>query len=177
MDVVKKCIDSLRGTIEITSEKNMGTAITLKLPLTLAIIEGLLVVIDTEHFVIPLSSVEECVELTSDDIRKSSGRHIINVRGEIVPYIRLREYLHISKERLDIEQVVVTRFDNHRYGFVVDKVIGEHQTVLKNLGIVYNNITGVSGATILGDGTVAVILDIFQIIKETEMEEILNSER
>jgi two-component system chemotaxis sensor kinase CheA len=177
MDVVKKCIDSLRGTIEITSEKGMGTSITLKLPLTLAIIEGLLIVIGNDHFVIPLSSVEECVELTETDVKNACNRHIINVRGEIVPYIRLREYLHISQERLPIEQVVVTRFDNHRYGFVVDQVIGEHQTVLKNLGRVYNNITGVSGATILGDGTVAVILDIFQIIKETEMEEILNSER
>ncbi len=172
MDVVKRCIDTLGGSIEVTSNKGLGTTITLKLPLTLAIIEGLLVKIGNDFYVLPLSSVEECVELTRSDIELAHGRHIINVRGEIVPYISLKEIFTIEAKEREIEQVVVTRMNGQRVGFVVDQVIGEHQTVIKNLGKVYQNAKGLSGATILGDGTVALILDVNQLVKDAEFLEV-----
>jgi two-component system chemotaxis sensor kinase CheA len=171
MDVVRRAIDNLRGTIEVASKKNVGTTISLKLPLTLAIIDGLLVKIDDDHFVLPLSSVEECVELSQKDLNMSHGRHIVNIRGEIVPYINLRERFDIIKKRPEIEQVVIAGIKGTRIGFVVDKVIGQHQTVLKTLGKAYKNVEGVSGATILGDGSVALILDILKLAEKEEMEE------
>jgi two-component system chemotaxis sensor kinase CheA len=163
MDVVKRTIDNLRGSVEISSEKGEGTTVTLKLPLTLAIIEGLLVEIDRQFFILPLTIVQECVELSRADVDKSHGRDIANIRGEIVPYIRLRESFAIEGKRPDIEQIVITEVERNRIGLVVDNVIGEHQTVIKSLGKVYRNIEGVSGATILGDGTVALIMDVAKL--------------
>lgn len=175
MDVVKKTIDVLRGSVEITSEKGTGTTITLKLPLTLSIIEGLLVSIGQNFFVLPLSAVEECLELTQEDVARTHGRHIVNVRGEIVPYIRLREKFGINGHMPDIEQIVIADVDRTRIGFVVDSVIGQYQTVIKSLGRVYRDMDGVSGATILGDGSVALIVDLNHLmhaVERTEMDEV-----
>ncbi|MFH0733500.1 MAG: chemotaxis protein CheA [bacterium] len=166
MDVVKRAIDALRGNIEVTSKKSIGTTITLKLPLTLAIIDGLLVKIANDNYVLPLSSVEECIELLQMDIDNVHGRHIVNIRGEIVPYLNLRERFGVVGARPEIEQVVIASYNSTRVGFVVDNVIGQHQTVLKTLGRLYKNIEGVSGATILGDGTVALILDIGKLVEQ-----------
>ncbi|WP_027358247.1 chemotaxis protein CheA [Desulforegula conservatrix] len=163
MDVVKKSIEALRGTIEIESVKGGGTTITLKLPLTLAIIDGLLVEIGTTSFVLPLSVVEECIELTSDTINKAHGRHMATLRGELVPYISLREFFGINSAHPDISQIAIAEVDGSRIGFVVDRVIGQHQTVIKSLGRVYRDVEGVSGATILGDGTIALMLDVNQL--------------
>lgn len=171
MDVVKSSIESFGGTVEIESVKGEGTTITLKLPLTLAIIDGLLVNISSEPFVIPLGAVVECVELTADDITHAHGRHLIRVREEIVPYIYLREYFESGGKRPDIEQVVITDLGGRRVGFVVDKVVGQHQTVIKNLGSLYKSIEGVSGATILGDGSVALILDVNRLMQQVEVHE------
>ncbi|MEO5356912.1 MAG: chemotaxis protein CheA [Nitrospirae bacterium YQR-1] len=168
MDVVKRNIEALRGTVDIKSKLGVGTTITLKLPLTLAIIDGLLVKVADDFFVIPLSLVHECVELTKGDIAKMHGRHISNVRGAIVPYIVVREHFLINTQRPLVEQIVVTEVDDRRVGFVVDYVIGEHQTVIKTLGRVYKDVEGISGATILGDGTVALILDIPKLITVVE---------
>jgi two-component system, chemotaxis family, sensor kinase CheA len=169
MDVVKKAIDALSGTVQVISNQGKGTTITLKLPLTLAIIDGLLVKIADDYFILPLSSVEECIELTREDINRTHGRHYINVRGKIIPYINLRERFRIETEKLSIEQVVVAEVNGNPIGFVVDKVLGQHQTVLKSLGCFYKNVEGVSGATILGDGTVALILDIIKIVEKEEL--------
>lgn len=171
MDVVKKSIESLRGFIEVESQKGEGTTITLKLPLTLAIVDGLLVQIGKNHFVIPLSSVEECVELTHDDSIKTNGHHIMKVRGEILPYIPLRKMFGINGGRPPIEQIVIADLDGCRLGFVVDEIIGEHQTVIKNLGKIYKDTKGFSGATILADGTVALILDVHGLSDIARMEE------
>jgi two-component system chemotaxis sensor kinase CheA len=171
MDVVKSSIESFGGTVEIASVKGEGTTITLKLPLTLAIIDGLLVNISSEPFVIPLGAVVECVELTGADITHAHGRHLIRVREEIVPYIYLREYFESAGRRPEIEQVVITDLGGRRVGFVVDKVVGQHQTVIKNLGSLYRSIEGVSGATILGDGSVALILDVNRLMQQVEMKE------
>jgi two-component system chemotaxis sensor kinase CheA len=169
MDVVKRSIDDLRGSLEITSKKGIGTTITLKLPLTLAIIDGLLVKIGEAFFVLPLSIVVECVELTQDDIERSHNRDIANVRGNIVPYISLRDKFAINGKKPDMEQIIITEVAGNRVGFVVDHVIGEHQTVIKSLGKAYRHIQEISGATILGDGTLALILDavrLFQVAEE-----------
>lgn len=168
MDVVKKSIESLRGSIDITSTKKKGTTVAISLPLTLAIVEGLLVSIDRSYFVIPLSVVQECVELTEADINRANGKNIAYIRGEIVPYIRLRNEFGIGGSRPDIEQIVITYINGERIGFVVDSVIGEHQTVIKNLGRLYRNVEGISGATILGDGTVALIVDVLKIMRNIE---------
>jgi len=166
MDVVKKAIELLRGSIEVNSKPNLGTTITLKLPLTLAIIDGLLVNITDANFILRLSSVEECVELNDEDIENAHGRHFINIRGEIIPYVNLRERFEIEGAKPEIEQIVIASINNVKCGFVVDKVIGQHQTVLKTLGKVYKKVEGISGATILGDGTVALILDIAKLVEQ-----------
>lgn len=165
MDVVKKAIEALRGTIDISSTKGQGTAITVKLPLTLAIIESLLVKIEDNSFIMPLSLVEECMELTRDDVARAHGRNLANVRGSLVPYIPLRERFMLTGDTPATQQIVVTVVDGERIGFLVDTVVGEHQTVIKSLGKAYRNVPGVSGATILGDGSVALILDIPQMAK------------
>jgi len=159
MDVVKRTIESLRGRIDIDSVPGEGTKITLILPLTLAIINGLLVSIDDDFFVLPLMSVEECVEIKSKEIEMINGRNILNVRGDMVPYIRLRDRFHMGNRRPEKEHIVITDVNDSRIGFVVDHVIGGHQTVIKPLGPAFKNIKDISGATILGDGTVALILD------------------
>jgi len=170
MDVVKKSIDALNGTINISSRPHAGTQITLKLPLTLAIIDGLLVRIASSFFIIPLSSIEECVELTDADISRANGKSMVHIRGEMVPYIPLRERFGIDGKRQPIEQVIINRVFDDRIGLVVDQVIGEHQTVIKSLGKFYKQTKELSGATILGDGTVALIIDIPQLIQRAVAE-------
>ncbi|ACS79885.1 chemotaxis protein CheA [Maridesulfovibrio salexigens] len=165
MDVVKRAIDSLRGSIDITSKEGKGTIITIRLPLTLAIIDGLQVRVSDDYFVIPLSLVEECVELTRKDVEEANGQQFVNLRGEIVPYIRIREWFEVEGESPPIEQIVITGLDGSRIGVVVDTVIGEHQTVIKSLGRVYRDVEGISGATIKGDGTLALILDIPKLFR------------
>jgi two-component system, chemotaxis family, sensor kinase CheA len=164
MDVVKKTIDSLRGSIEVNSKRGKGSTIKLKLPLTLAIINGLLVTIGSDCYVIPLAAVEECVELTREIAESSHGANILNLRGEIVPYIRLRDRFGIKDDKPDMEHIVITNVHDRRVGFVVDKVVGGHQTVIKSLGPAFKHMKNLSGATILGDGTVALILDVNTLV-------------
>ena len=159
MDVVRQRVDSLRGSIEVASNPGAGTSVTLRLPLTLAIIDGILVSIGDASFVLPLANILECIELTGADIERANGKHIVDVRGEIVPYIRLREHFSIRTPRPEIEQIMIVATEGGRYGFVVDRVLGNCQTVIKNLGRFYRHVKVVSGATILGDGRVALILD------------------
>jgi two-component system chemotaxis sensor kinase CheA len=165
MDVVHRAIDSLRGVIEISSELGHGTTITIRLPLTLAIIEGLQVQVGDGFFVIPLSLVEECVELHQKDVDPSGRKRIINLRGELVPYVNLRRWFEIGGESPEIEQIVITGVEGRRVGIVVDHVIGEHQTVIKSLGRVYRDVEGISGATIKGDGSLALILDVPRLVR------------
>jgi two-component system chemotaxis sensor kinase CheA len=166
MDVVRQNIESLRGSIEVASQRGQGTSVTLRLPLTLAIIDGLLVSVGRSFFVLPLANVLECIELTTADIAHANGKHVSNLRGEIVPYIRLREYFEIGSGRPEIEQIMIVETGEGRYGFVVDQVLGDCQTVIKNLGRFYRHVQVVSGATILGDGTVALILDPYRLAQE-----------
>jgi two-component system chemotaxis sensor kinase CheA len=166
MDVVSQHVESLRGTIEVTSERGKGTCTTLRLPLTLAIIDGLLVSVGDALYVLPLASTLECIELTSEDIARANGKHLINVRDEVIPYIRLRECFNKSGERPKIEQIMVVETGEGHYGFVVDQVLGDCQTVIKNLGRFYRHVQFISGATILGNGNVALILDPQRLMQE-----------
>ena len=175
MDVVKRSIDNLRGTIGISSSRGEGTTISLKLPLTLAIIDGLLVRVGADLFVIPLSVIDECIELTKDEAAKSRERSMMTFRGEAYPYISLRHCLDIGGTPPDIEKVVLVNTQGKKTGFSVDQVIGQHQTVIKTLSRVYGNVEGISGATILGDGTVALILDIHQLVRVEKTEVLYRS--
>ena len=165
MDVVRRSIEGLRGSIDIASKPGQGLTVTLRLPLTLAIIDGLLVRVGAAHFILPLANSLECVELTRQDILDAHGKHIANVRGEIIPYIRLSEYFQMDSSRPEREQIMVVETEYGHYGFVVDQVLGDHQTVIKNLGRLYRNVQVVSGATILGNGSVALILDPHRLVQ------------
>ena len=166
MDVVRRKVEGLRGTIDITSKAGGGTTVTLRLPLTLAIIDGLLVRVGEAYFVLPLATTLECIELTRQDIEKANGKHVAYVRGEIIPYIRLREYFDIKTKQPEREQILVAETEDGHYGFVVDQVLGDHQTVIKNLGRFYRHVELISGATILGNGSVALILDPHRLVRE-----------
>jgi two-component system chemotaxis sensor kinase CheA len=165
MDVVRRNVEALRGMLDISSKAGHGTTVTLRLPLTLAIIDGLLVRVDASYFVIPLANVLECVELTTADLHLAHGKSLAKVRGELVPYIRLREYFRIPGERPAIEQIILVETADGRHGFAVDEVLGDHQTVIKNLGRLYRQVHEVSGATILGNGSVALILDPHRLVQ------------
>ncbi|MBF0107716.1 MAG: chemotaxis protein CheA [Magnetococcales bacterium] len=165
MDVVKKTIEGIRGSVEIVDRKDQGITIDIRLPLTLAIIDGFLVQSGGDQFVLPLSTVKECVKLTRKEIADNHGRQIINIRNEVVPYIRLRDVFHLDGGPLSQEQVVITEVDRDRVGMVVDRVIGQSQVVIKSLGDLFSNVAEFSGATILGDGRVVPILDVARIIE------------
>jgi two-component system chemotaxis sensor kinase CheA len=157
MDVVKRNIDALRGRVSLDSVPGEGTTVSVRIPLTLAIIDGLQVQVGESFFIMPLAAVEECVELIRQDGERAA---FINLRGQMVPWVSLRTSFDIPGQNPPIEQVVVCNTQNSRIGIVVDRVIGEHQTVIKSLGKVYRDVRGISGATIKGDGSMALILDI-----------------
>jgi two-component system, chemotaxis family, sensor kinase CheA len=166
MDVVRRNVEALRGSIEVASRPGAGMTVTLRLPLTLAIIDGLLVRVGAAHFVLPLANSLECVELTDADVEQAHGNHLANVRGDMVPYIRLREYFRMPAERPEREQIMVVETEHGLFGLAVDEVLGDHQTVIKNLGRFYRDVQVVSGATILGNGTVALILDPHRLVQD-----------
>jgi two-component system chemotaxis sensor kinase CheA len=169
MDVVKKSIEALRGVVELDSQKGVGATVTVKLPLTLAIIEGLQVRVGEEFFVIPLTSVHECVELRAErGCEETSCKRIINLRNEIVPFVRLREWFDVPGAKPEIEQIIIAGDENNRTGIVVDEVIGQQQTVIKSLGKVFKGLDEISGATIKGDGGMALILDIPFLVRKVK---------
>ncbi len=166
MDVVRKNLENLRGSIDIESEKGKGTTITLKLPLTLAIIDGLLVDIGTTYYVIPLSTVEKCVELTRSEANIARDRSIMEYMGKAVPYLSMREVFNVPGEQPEIEKVVFNEVNGGIVGLAVDRLIGQSQVVIKRMGKVYEDIKSFSGATILGDGTVALVIDVPQLVDQ-----------
>jgi len=164
MDVVRRNIESLRGTIDVESEVGAGTTIRIRLPLTLAIIDGFLVGVEDSSYVIPLDMVIECVELSEEDRMSSLDRNYINLRGEVLPFIRLREMFQHSEESVNRENIVVVQYAGKKAGIVVDELMGEFQTVIKPLGKIFSQLSGISGSTILGSGEVAVILDVAALV-------------
>jgi two-component system chemotaxis sensor kinase CheA len=164
MDVVKRTIESLRGTIDLESTPGKGSTIKLRIPLTLAIIEGLLVRVGAGRYVLPLATVEECIELSQADDIRSRGSSFITLRDRLVPYIRLRELFATSSEGETYQKIVVVGIGAEKVGLVVDQIIGNHQTVIKSMSPLHRNVTTFAGATILGDGEVALILDVAHLV-------------
>lgn len=164
MDVVKRTIEGLRGSIELTSAPGEGSVVSLRIPLTLAIIDGLLVRVGNGRYVIPLSSVEECVELSVEQDIRSTGRSLITLRDQLVPFIRLRQMFSTGQAPEPHQKIVVVQAGQDRVGLVVDQILGDHQTVIKALSGFHAEVGAFSGATILGDGGVALILDIGHLV-------------
>ncbi len=171
MDVVKKTVEALRGVIDIRSEEGKGSEISLRIPLTLAIIDGLLVRVGTGCYVIPLSAVEECLELSIEDDLRSRGRSFISLRDSLVPFLRLRDMFRTGTQPDPYQKVVVISTGNERVGLVVDQIIGDHQTVIKAMSRLHHDVVTFSGATILGDGSVALILDVTNLVSIGQQQE------
>ncbi|KQN91696.1 chemotaxis protein CheA [Sphingomonas sp. Leaf67] len=164
MDVVKRTIEGLRGSIDVQSTEGEGSLIALRIPLTLAIIDGLLVRVGTGRYVIPLTAVEECIELSLEDDLRHRGRSLITLREKLVPFLRLREMFATDTRPDPFQKIVVVSTPQGRVGLVVDQIIGNHQTVIKPMSALHRDAATFAGATILGDGEVALILDIAQLI-------------
>ena len=168
MDVVKRNIQALRGTVDVTSRPGAGSRFSIRLPLTLAIIDGFLTTVGSAAYVIPLDSVVECIELRDDDTRD----HMLNLRGEVLPFVRLRELFDSAEAPPVRQNVVVVAAGGRKIGIVVDQLLGEFQTVIKPLGGLFKHLRGIGGSTILGSGEVALILDVQALTQlATQQEE------
>jgi two-component system chemotaxis sensor kinase CheA len=159
LDVVRRNVNALSGAIHVESRKGQGTTFTIRLPLTLAIIDGFAVKVGTETYVIPLSSVKECLELPIEKHLSDEGG-VINLRGEALPYVRLRDLFECGGRTPAREKIIVVEYQGGRAGLAADELLGEQQAVIKPLGRLFQGIRGVSGSTILGNGCVALILDV-----------------
>ncbi|HQS57987.1 MAG: chemotaxis protein CheA [Gallionellales bacterium 35-53-114] len=171
MDVVRRNIEALRGTIDIESKHTEGTTIRIRLPLTLAIIDGFLVGVGKSSFVIPLDMVLECTEMSEQDREALAERNYVNLRNEVLPFIRLRDLFDISGNAPRRENIVVVQYAGLKAGLVVDGLLGEFQTVIKPLGGIFEHLKGISGSTILGSGEVALILDVPTLVQRAVAEE------
>ena len=162
MDVVRRNIEELQGGIDIDSELGVGTSFTIRLPLTLAIIDGFHVAASSVDFIIPQNTILECVDLQS--LNHIQGQHCVNLRGDQVPYIRLRDIFNLPDRQAEREKIVVVQFGEKRAGIVVDDLHGEIQTVVKPMGPIFQALKGIGGSSLLGTGAVALILDVQQLI-------------
>jgi two-component system chemotaxis sensor kinase CheA len=161
MDVVKRNITALRGEVSIRSVEGVGTTMSVRLPLTLAIINGFQIGLGDSIFVLPLESIEECVEFTAE-----AGRDFTSLRGEVLPFIQLRDIFQIKAPPARRQSIVVVRHAGQRAGLVVDALHGESQTVIKPLGRMFRKAECVSGSSILGTGEVALILDVAVLVRQ-----------
>ena len=166
MDVVRRNIETLRGTVSVESRSGTGTTIIIRVPLTLAIIEGFGFGIGEETYVLPLHTVLECIELPAEERRNNVRQGVINLRGEPLPYIRLRDWFGLASPRPPRENAVVVEIDQVKSALVVDRLYGAQQTVIKPLGKRFQDLPGIAGSAILGNGRVALILDAAGLIRE-----------
>ncbi|OQS30474.1 chemotaxis protein CheA [Chromobacterium violaceum] len=164
MDVVRRGIEQLHGNVEIDSEAGLGTTFRIRLPLTLAIIDGFLVEVAASTFVLPLEAVIECIELPAD-LPENGVHDCINLRGELLPLLRLDHFFELPPVPAVRRNVVVVQYGDRKAGLVVDALQGEFQTVIKPLGALFNTLKAISGSTILGTGEVALILDVPSLIQ------------
>ena len=165
MDVVKKNIESLRGNVFLESQKGQGTTVRIHLPLTLAIIDGFMVRIADSYYVLALDMVTECTEIHKEELDSKEGGNYINLRGDVLPFMRMREFFKESGGEPEKPKVVVVEYSRKKIGLVVDDLIGEFQTVIKPMGKIFSKLQWLSGSTILGTGEVAYILDVPKLIK------------
>lgn len=170
MDVVRRTIDALRGTIEIDSALGRGTTVTLRLPLTLAIIEGLLIEVAGEQYILPMPNVQEIVELPPEKVDPSRTEDFLDVRGGFVPFLRLRRLFDCAGEPGPGQNVVIVRAGEARVGIVVDRIIGTNQTVIKQMSKLHSGVRALSGATLLGNGSIALILDVGHLVGMARMQ-------
>ncbi|TAN51237.1 MAG: chemotaxis protein CheA [Methylococcaceae bacterium] len=173
MDVVKRNITALSGSVELDSQLGAGSVVSIRLPLTLAIIDGFLVGVGGSFYVVPLDMVVECLELSAEERKSALERNYINLRGEVLPFLRLRDLFRENGKAGRRENIVVVQFSGRKAGFMVDELLGEFQTVIKPLGKLFVNLQGISGSTILGGGEVALILDVpalLQMAANKEMQ-------
>ena len=166
MDVVKRNIEDLRGTVEIDSTPGKGSLFTVRLPLTLAIIDGFLIQSGMTKYIIPLEMIQECIELSKEYKEKMHGNEFINLRDSILPLLSIREYFNEEESQADRDNIVVVRYGEYKIGLQVDELYGEFQTVIKPLGEVFENVAGISGGTILGSGEIALIFDIPKLMEQ-----------
>ena len=166
LDVVRRNVERLRGSVGIESREGEGTTITLRLPLTLAIIAGFVVGVEDETYVIPLDTVVECLELPRGQCPHPDGRGVLGVRGKALPYFRLREVFGLPSSPKGREHVVVVRHDGGHVGLAVDALCGESQTVIKPLGPLFQGLPGIAGSAVLGSGRVALILDVEALVRQ-----------
>jgi len=165
LDVVRRAVEDLRGTIAVRSSRGAGTAISLRLPLTLALIEGLGVQVAGDTYVVPLDAVAECLDLPADSSQRPDGRGVMSLRGEAVPFVRLRSLFGLEGEAPRRESAVVVRQGEHKAAFAVDGLVGASQSVVKPLGDPLHAVPGIAGASILGSGRVALILDVPALLR------------
>ena len=163
MDVVKRNIAALRGSVAIASEPGQGTTVTVRLPLTLAIINGFQVGVGKSVFVVPMDMVDECVEFTAE-----AGHDYTDLRGQVLPFIRLRELFDVPGTPSQRQNIVVVKHAGQKFGLVVDTLLGEAQTVIKPLSRMFAQVRGISGSSILGSGDVALILDVPLLMQEAQ---------
>ncbi len=167
MDVVRRNVEALRGSVAIESEPGRGTSVTIRVPLTLAIIQGFKVAIGDEVYILPLDTVVECLELPAAETAAASACGVVNLRDKPLPYLRLREHFALEGAPPERENVVVVQYGSQTAGVVVDELHGESSTVIKPLGSMFKGIPGVAGSSILGNGRVALILDVPGLLRET----------
>ena len=160
MDVVRRNIEALRGTVNLHSQPGQGSRIEIRLPLTLAIIDGFLVGVGQSRFIFPLETVIEVIEARPDNTCDARGRGVMALRGQTLPVVDLRSLYALDEPPPEQTSVVVIRHGEGRYGVVVDRLLGQHQTVIKPLGKLFRSLRGISGSSILGNGEVALIFDV-----------------
>jgi two-component system chemotaxis sensor kinase CheA len=168
MDVVRRNIEALRGSLRLTSVPGRGLQVDIRLPLTLAIIDGFLVGVGKSKFVLPLESVIEVIEAGGRDVKvDSTGRHCLELRGAALPVVRLRTLYSVESSHNDRVSVVVVNSHRGPYGIEVENLLGQQQTVIKPLGRLFKSLRGISGSSILGSGEVALILDVVSLAELT----------
>jgi two-component system chemotaxis sensor kinase CheA len=166
MDVVRRNVDALRGSVAIDSRPGEGTTITIRLPLTLAIIEGFGVGVGDETYVIPLEAVLECVELPAQEQHQGNGHGVLYLRGRVLPYLRLRKLFALGDRAPSRENVVIVQHGDGQAGIAVDVLYGASQAVIKPLGELFEGLPGIAGSTILGNGRIALILDVPSLLRQ-----------
>lgn len=166
MDVVRTTVEKLKGTVNVDSEKNKGTKISIKLPLTLAIIEALLITVEEQVFAIPISNIDTTQKINAGELKVVQDKEVFLLRGEVIQIVRLKDKFNINVENSEDNQqnIVIVKVGNKKYGIIVDKLLGQDDIVIKSLGKLLNDVKEFSGGAILGDGSIALILDVASLI-------------